>query len=167
MPEDTNEVPILSRLRAPVGATRKKLRVGRGPGSGLGKTAGRGQKGQKARQPGNIHKRNFAGGAIPLIQKLPKVGFKNIFSTRVAEVRVRDLAGFDDGATVDLEALANAGMLKGRWDVVKVIGNEKLDKKLTVQVHRATKGARASIEAAGGTFDAIAERPVAEDAAGE
>jgi len=147
---ETNEVPILSRLRAPEGATRRKLRVGRGIGSGHGKTCGRGMKGQKARQPGNIHKLAFEGGQMPLVRRIPKVGFNNIFALKVAEVNVRDLARFEDGATVTVTTLVDEGLLKGRFDVVKVLGVGELDRKLTVEAHRFSKGAKAKIEAAGG-----------------
>ncbi|MCB9593894.1 MAG: 50S ribosomal protein L15 [Sandaracinaceae bacterium] len=157
MAEETNEVPILSRLRAPEGAVQKKTRFGRGRASGHGKTCGRGQKGQKARQPGRIHKRHFDGGQMPLVQKLPKVGFNNIFAKVVAEVNVRDLDRFDAGSTVDLEALVAAGLIQGRFDVVKLLGNGELDRKLTVQVHRYSKSAKAKIEAAGGTAQVLGE----------
>lgn len=166
MPEE-NEVPILSRLRAPEGAVKKKMRVGRGIGSGWGKTAGRGQKGQKARQPGNIHKLNFEGGQMPLARRLPKIGFHNLFAFTVAEVNVRDLARFDDGARVDAEALRAEGLIKGKFDVVKVLGNGTLDKKLTLVVHRASKGAREKIEAAGGSIEIIPVRRVEGGAASE
>lgn len=158
--ETTEEVPILSRLRAPAGANRKKLRVGRGRASGHGKTCGRGQKGQKARQPGNIHKLHFEGGQMPLVQRLPKVGFNNIFAKTVAEVNVKDLERFDDGATVDVDALVEMGLLRHRFDVVKVLGNGELGRKLTVKVHRFSKGAKAKIEAAGGTAEIVPERRV-------
>ena len=159
MAEEHTEVPILSRLRAPVGATRKKRRVGRGPGSGLGKTCGRGQKGQKARNPGNINKRGFEGGQMPLMRRIPKFGFTNIFAARVAEVNVGQLARFGDGAVVDLQALRDAGLVKGRFDVVKVLGKGDLDKKLTVKVHRFSKGARAKIEGAGGAAEVLSDAP--------
>lgn len=157
MPEETNEkyVPILSRLRAPEGAVRRKRRVGRGPGSGLGKTGGRGQKGQKARQPGNIHKLNFEGGQMPLARRLPKFGFRNIFAKKTAELNVGDLARFDAGTHVTPDALREAGVVKGRFDRVKVLGNGELPHGLKVEVHAVSKGARAKIEAAGGTIELI------------
>jgi large subunit ribosomal protein L15 len=150
-----NEVPILSRLSPPPGAVREKKRVGRGPGSGLGKTAGRGQKGQKARQPGNIHKLAFEGGQMPLARRLPKHGFVNIFSKKVAEVNLRDLTRFDAGSTVDVDALIGAGLVKGRFDLVKVLGKGELDRKLTVRAHAFSKGAREKIEKAGGAVEVI------------
>ena len=151
------EVPILSRLRAPEGANRRKLRVGRGPGSGVGKTGGRGQKGQKARNGGNIHKKGFEGGQMPLVRRIPKRGFHNLFAKTVVEVNVRDLAKFDEGTTVDPTALVDRGLVKGRFDVVKILGNGELTKKLTVKAHRFSKGAKAKIEGAGGTAEIVPE----------
>jgi large subunit ribosomal protein L15 len=161
------EIPILSRLSPPPGAVRRKKRVGRGIGSGLGKTAGRGQKGQKARQPGNFHKKAFEGGQMPLARRLPKGGFVNLFALKVGEVNVRDLARFDDGATVDADALVSIGLLKGAFDVVKVLGNGELTKKLTVRAHRFSKGAREKIEAAGGRVEVVERRAVEGAASGE
>ena len=133
-------VPILSRLRAPEGANKKKMRVGRGTGSGKGKTCGRGMKGQKARQPGNFHKLGFEGGQMPLARRLPKRGFHNLFAKTVAEVNVRDLGRFDAGATVDVDALVGKGLLKGNFDVVKVLGNGEIDRKLTIKVTPRQQG---------------------------
>lgn len=154
------EVPILSRLRAPKGANRKKMRVGRGPGSGKGKTSGRGMKGQKARQPGNIHKLHFEGGQMPLVQRIPKMGFNNIFSTAVAEVNVGMLNKFADDEVVDVEALVDARLVSGRFDVVKILGDGELETKLTVKAHRFSKSAKAKIEAAGGAAEIVPERHV-------
>ena len=163
---EQNEVPILSRLRAPEGAVRPKKRPGRGLGSGLGKTGGRGQKGQKARQPGNIHKLNFEGGQMPLARRIPKRGFKNIFAKRVVEVNVGQLARFEAGSEVDTQALLDEGLIKGGFDVVKVLGNGDLDKKLSLKVHAISKGARAKVEGAGGTVELVplARRVAAESA---
>ena len=167
MAEEEKEVPILSRLSPPPGAVRPKKRVGRGIGSGLGKTGGRGQKGQKARQPGNIHKLNFEGGQMPLARRLPKRGFYNHFSTLVAEVNVRDLAKFDEGSTGDVEALVGRGLIKGKFHEVKVLGNGELDRKLTVKAHRFSKSAREKIEKAGGTAEVVEARRVEGEAASE
>ena len=101
----SEEIAILSRLRAPEGAVRNKKRVGRGIGSGIGKTSGRGMKGQKARQPGNIHKLHFEGGQMPLNRRLPKVGFNSLNPTNYAPVNVAALNVFDNGATVDEKTL--------------------------------------------------------------
>ena len=160
MAEDqTQDVPILSRLRAPKGANRRKIRPGRGLGSGIGKTGGRGQKGQKARQPGNIHKLNFEGGQMPLARRVPKLGFTNVFAKQTAEVNVKDLARFDEGTRVDLQVLLDEGLVKGNFDRVKVLGNGEIDRKLTIEVHAVSKGARAKIEAAGGTIELIEDNP--------
>lgn len=156
---EEKEIPILSRLSPPPGAVKAKKRVGRGIGSGLGKTAGRGQKGQKARQPGRIHKLNFEGGQMPLARRLPKRGFHNIFAKKVAEVNVGDLNRFDAGATVTAETLVEAGMLRGRFDLLKVLGNGELDRKLTVVANGFSKGARAKIEQAGGTAQVLETGP--------
>lgn len=162
-----NEVPMLSRLRPPPGAVRNKKRLGRGIGSGTGKTSGKGQKGQKARQPGNFNKHSFEGGQMPLARRVPKMGFINLFSTKVAELNVRDLARFDDGATVDVDAIVAMGLVKGTFDVVKVLGNGELTKKLTVRAHAFSKGAREKIEKAGGRVEVVPGRNVAGEAASE
>jgi large subunit ribosomal protein L15 len=153
---ETPEIPILSRLRAPVGAVRKKRRVGRGLGSGLGKTAGRGQKGQKARKNGNIGKLAFEGGQTILARRLPKVGFKNIFAKVTAEVNVRDLARFEAGSVVDAAALREARLVRGRFDRIKVLGEGELDRSLTVRVDAFSSSAKEKIEAAGGTAETAA-----------
>lgn len=152
-------IPILSRLRAPEGAVQKKKRVGRGPGSGLGKTAGRGQKGQKARQPGNIHKLHFEGGQMPLNRRLPKVGFNSLFPVELAAVNVKQLEIFAAGATVDEKALRERGMIKGKWDGVKILGTGELTKKLVVKAHSFSASAKEKIEKAGGTAESTARKP--------
>lgn len=153
-----SDIPILSRLRAPVGAVTKKLRVGRGPGSGLGKTAGRGQKGQKARQPGNIHKLHFEGGQMPLNRRLPKVGFNPLSPMKVAEVNIAALDKFEAGTTINQAALRERGLVKGQVDGVKILGNGELTKKLTVEAESFSASAKAKIEAAGGTATVIEKR---------
>lgn len=152
--EDT-QVPILSRLRPPAGAVRGKKRKGRGPGSGHGKTAGKGMKGQKARNPGNFGKLHFEGGQTPLQRRLPKLGFHNKFSKNIVTVNVVELNQFDDGATVDPETLVGAGLIRKTYDGVKVLGDGELEKKLTVKVHAFSKSAREKIEKAGGSAEAI------------
>lgn len=152
---ERSSVPILSRLRAPEGAVRNKKRVGRGPGSGLGKTAGRGQKGQKARQPGNLHKLHFEGGQMPLNRRLPKVGFRSPFPRELAEVNVKQLEAFETGATVDLAALRERGLVKGRCDGVKILGKGELTKKLTVKADGFSASARQKIEQAGGSVEVV------------
>ena len=137
----------LSKIRKPIGATRDKVRLGRGVGSGLGKTAGRGQKGQYAR---NGVKRGFEGGQTPLMRRLPKRGFNVPFPARVAEVNVGDLERFDAGAKVDEKSLRDRGLVKGHADRIKVLGNGDLKKKLTVTAHAFSKSAVEKIEKAGG-----------------
>jgi len=159
----------LSNLKAPAGATRKRKRKGRGPGSGLGKTAGKGHKGQKARSGGGTRP-GFEGGQMPLQMRLPKRGFTNKFSKEVAILNLGDLERtFESGDTVDLEALCRRGMIPARIlgegdeakvdlkvDAVKILGNGELTKSLTVRVHRFSKSAAQAIEAAGGTAEVIA-----------
>jgi large subunit ribosomal protein L15 len=141
---------ILSRLRAPEGATTAERRIGRGVGSGLGKTAGRGQKGQKARSKGNINKLHFQGGQTPLQRRLPKRGFRNPFGAAVAAVNVGDLERFDKGANIDEEALRAARLVQGQADRIKILGDGELTKALTVTAHAFSKTAQAKIEKAGG-----------------
>lgn len=137
----------LSKLSKPAG-TRGKTRLGRGVGSGLGKTAGRGQKGQYARTRG--FKPHFEGGQTPIQRRLPKRGFRNPFPTIVAEVNVRDLAQFAAGAKVDPPALVARGIVKGRFDHVKVLGDGELTKPLTVTAHSFSRSAAEKIRKAGG-----------------
>ncbi|KYF52539.1 50S ribosomal protein L15 [Sorangium cellulosum] len=141
---------ILSKLQAPEGAVTKRLRVGRGVGSGVGKTSGRGQKGQKARAGGNINKKHFQGGQTPIQRRLPKRGFRNPLADIVANVNVGALEAFDDGAHVDVIALHATRLVQGRFDVLKILGGGELTKKLTVTAHRFSKGAIEKIEKAGG-----------------
>jgi large subunit ribosomal protein L15 len=143
----------LSKLQAPKGAHRKKTRVGRGQASGLGKTAGRGGKGQKARS-GNMHFEGFEGGQMPLQRRLPKFGFKNFHRRELEEVQVASLEGLS--GVVDPAALEAAGLVNGNQDGVVVLGNGELKSALTVKVHRVTAGARAAIEKAGGKVELIA-----------
>src|SRR5438045_7886378 len=121
----------LSKLKPKKGARHAKKRVGRGPGSGHGKTAGRGEKGQKSRT-GFSRMLGFEGGQMPLHRRLPKRGFTNIFKKEYAVVNVSDLERFDDGVTVDEGMLRQAGLVKGQIDGVKILGDGKLSKKLTV-----------------------------------
>lgn len=142
---------ILSKLQAPEGATKGKTRVGRGVGSGLGKTSGRGQKGQKARSTGNIGKKHFQGGQTPIQRRLPKRGFRNPLAAIVVNVNIGDLeVVFDNDAQVDATALRDKRLVQGRFDLIKVLGDGELTKKLTVTAHRFSKSAIAKIEQAGG-----------------
>ncbi len=138
----------LSKLAKPAGATREKTRLGRGTGSGLGKTSGRGQKGQYARVRG--FKPHFEGGQTPIQRRLPKRGFRNAFAAIVAEVNVGDLAAFAAGANVDEEALVGHGIVRGRYDRIKVLGDGEVTKAITVSAHAFSKGAAEKIKKAGG-----------------
>ncbi len=145
----------LNNLKPKKGSKHAKKRVGRGPGSGQGKTAGRGEKGQKSRS-GFSRMLGFEGGQMPLHRRLPKRGFTNIFKKNHAVVNVSDLERFDNGATIDEAALREVGLVKGQNDGVKILGDGKLTKKLTVQAVKFSESARKQIEAAGGTCTEIA-----------
>jgi len=144
----------LSNLRRPKASWHRKKRVGRGQGSGLGKTAGRGGKGQKART-GNMRFEGFEGGQSPLQRRLPKFGFISPNRIIYAVVNLADLNGFDAGTTVDEAALKGKGLVKGRYDGVKVLGRGDLAKKLTVKVHKLSGKAREAIEKAGGAVEVL------------
>jgi large subunit ribosomal protein L15 len=150
---------ILSKLQPPEGAVTGSRRVGRGVGSGLGKTSARGQKGQKARSKGNINKKHFQGGQTPLQRRLPKRGFRNPLADRVANVNVGSLEIFDAGASVDAAALRDKRLIGGRFDMLKVLGHGDLTKKLTVTAHRFSAGAIEKIEKAGGKAVQLAPPP--------
>jgi len=129
---------------------KKSRRIGRGPGSGYGKTAGRGHKGQKSRA-GSSRLAVFQGGAMPLVRRVPKRGFNNRFALTVATVNVGDLEqAFEAGAIVTPESLREKSLLKSRYDVLKVLGDGPLSKQLTVSAHRFSKSAIEKIEQAGG-----------------
>ena len=144
----------LNNLKPKKGSRHARKRVGRGPGSGHGKTASRGEKGQKSRS-GFSRMRGFEGGQMPLHRRLPKRGFTNIFKKEHAIVNLGDLERFDNGATVDEASLRHAGLVKGKHDGVKVLGNGELTKKLTVHAAKFSASARKAIEAAGGTCQEI------------
>src|SRR5687768_487584 len=144
----------LNDLKPKKGAKHARKRVGRGPGSGHGKTAGRGEKGQKSRS-GFSRQIGFEGGQMPLHRRLPKRGFTNIFKKTFAVVNLSDLERFDNGATIDEAALREAGLVKGRYDAIKILGDGKLSKKLTVHAAKFSESARKQIEAAGGTCQEI------------
>ena len=138
----------LAKLAKPAGATFEKTRPGRGVGSGLGKTAGRGQKGQYARVRG--FKPHFEGGQTPIQRRLPKRGFINPFSAVIAEVNVGDLEIFAVGTNVDERALVARGLVKGRFDRIKILGDGDLTKAVTVTAHAFSKAAAEKIKKAGG-----------------
>ncbi len=144
----------LSSLRRPRGSWKKKTRVGRGQGPGLGKTAGRGGKGQKARS-GNMRFEGFEGGQSPLQRRLPKFGFNSPNRVEYAIVNLNELARFDAGATVDEAALRSVGLVKGQWPGIKILATGELKKKLSVHAHKFTAKARELIEKAGGTVTEV------------
>lgn len=144
----------LNELSPAHGSRKNAFRVGRGLGSGNGKTSGRGQKGQKSRSGGGV-RTGFEGGQMPLYRRLPKRGFKNIFAKVYAEVNVETLNRFEDGATVDAVALIEYGVLKNVRDGIRILGNGELTKKLTVVANGFTKSAEEKITAAGGKVEVI------------
>ena len=144
----------LNGLKPIAGSKKKRKRLGRGIGSGLGKTCGRGQKGQKSRSGGGIPAR-FEGGQMPLTRRLPKRGFHNRWAKHIAIINVGDLGSFDKGAVVDIQALQDKGLVNKVGDGVKLLANGDLDKALTVRVHKISDSARAKIEAAGGSVELL------------
>ncbi|MGA9524862.1 MAG: 50S ribosomal protein L15 [Myxococcaceae bacterium] len=144
----------LNNLKAPNNSRHRKKRVGRGQGSGLGKTAGRGGKGQKARS-GNMHFEGFEGGQSPLQRRLPKFGFTSPNRVVYALVNLSDLEQFEAGSTVDTLALEEAGLVKGRYDGVKVLANGEITRKLTVRANKFSAKAKELIEKAGGQAEEL------------
>ena len=144
----------LNELSPAVGSTKEAYRKGRGHGSGNGKTAGRGHKGQKARSGGGT-RIGFEGGQMPLARRIPKRGFNNIFATKYVTIKVSDLEKFEAGATVDTEALLKAGIISKTLDGVKVLGNGELTKALNVKVAAYTASAKEKIEKAGGKAEVM------------
>ena len=144
----------LHELAPAAGSTTAAKRLGRGVGSGLGKTSGKGHKGAKARSGGG-KRPGFEGGQMPLYRRVPKKGFTNIFRMEYAEVNVGQLEVFTEGTVVNAELLKAAGIIKKTMDGVKVLGNGELTKKLTVQAAKFTESARTKIESAGGKAEVI------------
>ena len=144
----------LHELSPAPGSVREVKRIGRGHGSGQGKTAGKGHKGQKARAGRGIRP-GFEGGQMPLQRRVPKRGFNNIFATEYASLNVAALNAFEDGAVVDLEAVKKAGLVKKGCDGLKVLGNGALQKNITVKAAAFSEAAKAKIEAAGGKAEVI------------
>lgn len=141
------------------GATRKAKRIGRGPGSGVGKTSGKGQKGQKARAGHHYARPGFEGGQMPMQRRLPKRGFSNPFRVEAHPINVSMLeARFEDGQVVDLVALHAVGLVPKSAKVVKILGHGDLTKKLTVHAHRFSKTARDKIEKAGGVAEVLSSK---------
>ena len=145
----------LHELEKNIGAKQAKKRVGRGPGSGLGKTSGRGQKGQKARSGGSINP-VFEGGQLPLYRRLPKRGFSNhLFKTEYAIINVSELNKFEDGAVVTPALLKEKGIIKKQLKGIKVLGNGTLEKKLTIQAHKFSTSALEKIKESGSKAEVI------------
>ena len=144
----------LYELSPAEGSKKEAKRIGRGHGSGQGKTAGKGHKGQKARA-GKGMRVGFEGGQMPLQRRLPKRGFNNIFRKYVVAINVGTLNKFEDGAVVDIAALTEKGIVKNSFDGVKILSNGTITKKLTVKANAFSKGAVAKIEAAGGKTEVI------------
>lgn len=148
---------VLSRLAPPDGSKKNSKRLGRGIGTGLGKTCGRGQKGQKARSTGNINKRHFQGGQTPMQRRLPKRGFNNPFAIPSAEINVCDLERFASGSVVDEAAMLAARLVHKKGLRIKILGEGELTKALTVQAHKFSGSAAEKITKAGGKTVALAE----------
>jgi len=144
----------LTNLQPAYGSTHSKKRIGRGHGSGTGKTSGKGHKGQNARSGGGV-KPGFEGGQMPLQRRLPKRGFNPLQRKVYSLVNLRDLELFEAGSEVDLEALGHAGLIGQLKDGVKILGDGELTKALKVKAHKFSKTAQSKIEAAGGTVEVI------------
>lgn len=144
----------LQELQSPAGANKRIKRVGRGIGSGHGKTSTRGHKGQKARAGGRIRP-GFEGGQMPLQRRLPKRGFNNIFKKEYAIVNVKDLNCFENGTVVTIDLLCEAGLVNKIPAGVKILGDGDLEKMLTVQVHKCSRQAEGKITAKGGKFEVV------------
>ena len=144
----------LNELSPAPGSVKKSFRVGRGNGSGAGKTAGKGHKGQNARSGGGVRP-GFEGGQMPLQRRLPKRGFVNIFATRYEAINDDQHNRFEDGAVVDEAAIVGAGLVKNTRDDIKILGRGEITKKLTVKVAAFSEGAKSKIEAAGGKAEVV------------
>ncbi len=144
----------LYELKPAEGSTTSEKRLGRGVGSGLGKTSGKGHKGAKARSGGG-KRPGFEGGQMPLYRRIPKSGFNNIYKLEYACVNVESLNIFEDGTEVTVDTLREAGLIKNRFDGVKILGNGELTKKLDVKVNKYTASAKEKIEALGGKAEVI------------
>ena len=142
----------LNELAPSEGSRSSRKRKGRGVGSGLGKTAGRGSKGHRSRSGGGVRP-GFEGGQMPIHRRLPKRGFTNIFKKTILIINIRDLQRFESGETVDSETLLKTGMVKGQYDGIKLLGQGDIDFPLTVKVNAASKSAMEKIKAAGGNVE--------------
>jgi large subunit ribosomal protein L15 len=146
---------MLDRLKPTPGSRRGRKRLGRGPGSGRGKTATHGVKGQGSRGTGHPVRQGFEGGQMPLNMRVPKRGFTNHFRKQVEIVNLASLAAFGDGETVDIAALVAKGLARGKGALVKVLGDGDAPKNLNVKVNRISAGARKKLEAAGGSVELV------------
>ncbi len=144
----------LSDLRPAEGAKTAKKRVGRGKGSGLGKTSGKGHKGLKARSGGGV-KPGYEGGQMPMQRRLPKRGFNNIFRKEYATIQVKDLNMFEAGTVVDVELIYASGLVKDLKNGIKLLANGEITRPLTVKVDKASKAASEKVTAAGGTLEVL------------
>ena len=144
----------LNELSPPKGSRRPRKRLGRGVGSGQGKTAGRGTKGHNSRSGGGVRP-GFEGGQMPLHRRLPKRGFTNIFKKKISVINIRDLSEFESGSIVDVAALVRKGLVKGRWDGIKLLGQGDINVPLTIKVNQVSKGAEEKIISAGGKIEVI------------
>jgi large subunit ribosomal protein L15 len=144
----------LHSLQTAEGSKHRRIRVGRGRASGKGKTSGRGHKGQMSRT-GSVHKPLFEGGQMPLVRKLPKRGFNNFNRREIIPVNLDALNAFEDGTEVTIAVLKEKGLVNGRFDGVKILGNGNVEKKLQVKVNAFSASAKEKIEAAGGTCEIV------------
>lgn len=144
----------LHQLNPAKGATKSRKRIGRGVGSGWGKTAGRGNKGQNCRSGGGVRP-GYEGGQMPIHRRLPKRGFTNLFRKEIAVINIRDLARFESGSVVDEASLIRSGLVKGQRDGVKLLGQGDISIPLTVKINAISRSAQEKIEAAGGSVEVI------------
>jgi large subunit ribosomal protein L15 len=144
----------LNELSPTPGSRKAPKRIGRGVGSGTGKTAGRGSKGHKSRSGGGVRP-GYEGGQMPVQRRLPKHGFTNIFRKKITTINIRDLAEFESGSLVDEAALVQAGLVKGKRDGIKLLGHGEIKHSLNIRLQRISKSAREKIEAAGGRIEVI------------
>lgn len=144
----------LHELKPAQGAKKNRKRIGRGVASGWGKTAGRGNKGHNSRSGGGVRP-GFEGGQMPIHRRLPKRGFTNIFKKEIAVVNISDLGRFDAGSVVDEAVLVSSGLVKGRRDGIKLLGQGEISAALTIKINAVSQSAKEKIEAAGGTVEVI------------
>ena len=144
----------LNELSPAKGSRKAPIRLGRGVGSGTGKTAGRGTKGLNSRSGGGVRP-GYEGGQMPLHRRLPKRGFANIFRKNIAVINIRDLKRFDKGSVVDEAALVRAGLIRGKRDGIKLLGHGEIDYAVEIKINKISKSAREKVEAAGGKVEVL------------